>query len=90
MKYYYYYYYYVIYIGRIIPAPRCDDAIGFQGTVFGWDGIGVGPTNDDFGFGRPKFRLVVLPLNALMFSVNLAQGATEAGDAKVERFKDML
>jgi len=86
-------YYYVIYIGRIIPARRCSDDIGFQGAVFGWVGvrisIGFGVAND-FGFGRPKFRLVVLPLNALIFSVSLEQGAAEAGDAKVERFKDML
>jgi hypothetical protein len=84
------YYYHIIYIGRIIPATRCDDAIGFQGTVFGWDGVRVGPTNDDFGFGRPKNKLVVLPLNALIFSVSLEQGAAEASDAKVEWFKDML
>jgi hypothetical protein len=86
------YYYYIIYIGRIIPAPRCADDIGFeiQGAVFGWDGVRVGPTNDDFGFGRPKNKLVVLPLNALIFSVSLEQGAAEASDAKVEWFKDML
>jgi hypothetical protein len=68
----------IIYIGRISIALGCDDV--FQGTVFGWDGVA-----NDFGVGRPPtFTLVVLPLNALIFSVSLEQGA------EVEGFKNML
>jgi hypothetical protein len=51
-----------------------------MGEVAGWTGVA-----NDFGFGRPPtFTLVVLPLNALIFSVSLAQGA------EVEGFKNML
>lgn len=68
----------IIYIGRISIALGWDDV--FQGTVFGWDGVA-----NDFGVGRPPtFTLVVLPLNALIFSVSLEQGA------EVEGFKNML
>ena len=67
------------YIGRISPTRVV--VIVFQGAVFGWDGFEVA---NDFGLGRPTFTLVVLPLNALMFSVSLAQGA------EVEGFKNML
>jgi len=70
----------IIYIGRISPTRVCVDVV-FQGAVFGWDGFEVA---NDFGLGRHTFTLVVLPLNALIFSVSLAQGA------EVEGFKNML
>jgi hypothetical protein len=75
------------YIGRIRP---CFTVVVFQykelllvGEVAGWTGGAK-----DFGLGRPIFRLVVLPLNALIFSVSLAQGAAAA--EKVWEFKDIL
>jgi hypothetical protein len=72
----------MIYNGRISPTRFCVVVVvivGFQGTVFGWDGVA-----NDFGLGRTTFTLVVFPLNALIFSVSLAQGA------EVEGFKNML
>jgi hypothetical protein len=55
--------------------------IVFQLRVLGW----TGTTDDDLGLGRPTNTLVVLPLNALMFSESLAEGS----GAETE-FKDIL
>jgi hypothetical protein len=40
-------------------------------VLVGW----TGTTDDDLGLGRPTNTLVVLPLNALMFSESLAEGS---------------
>jgi hypothetical protein len=55
--------------------------IVFQLRVLGW----TGAMDDDLGLGRPTNTLVVLPLNALMFSESLAEGS----GAETE-FKDIL
>jgi hypothetical protein len=55
--------------------------IVFQPRVLGW----TGATYDDFALGRSTNTLVVLPLNALMFIENLAEGS----GAKTG-FKDIL
>jgi hypothetical protein len=68
------------YIGIISPGFILVVA-AFQFRVLGWTGV----TDDDLGLGRPTNTLVVLPLNALMFSESLAEGsAAETG------FKDIL
>lgn len=50
-------------------------------VLVGW----TGATDDDLGLGRATNTLVVLPLNALMFSESLAEGS----GAETE-FKNML
>ena len=67
------------YIGIISPGFMLVVA-AFQFRVLGWTG-----TTYDLGLGRQTNTLVVLPLNALMFSESLAEGsAAETG------FKDIL
>jgi hypothetical protein len=53
--------------------------IVFQLRVLGW----TGTTDDDLGLGRPTNTLVVLPLNALMFSESLAEGSGAETEFKV-------
>ena len=60
----------MIYIGIISPGFTLV-VIVFQLRVLGW----TGTTDDDLGLGRPTNTLVVLPLNALMFSESLAEGS---------------
>jgi len=83
------------YIGLIVPAgilvPLPKDG---NGNSRGWTGTVV---NIAFGFGAgPRLKFVVLPLNALMFKENLAEGDSDANaesqvEAEVEKgFKDIL
>jgi len=63
-------------MGLIIPAVRFLLNPLKDGLVVGW-------TGRDFGAG-PRLKLVVLPLNALMFRENFAEGCSEAKDASLE------
>jgi len=55
----------------ILPKPTV-------GLVAGWTGRG-----SDLGAGQ-RLKFVVLPLNALIFNENLAEGASEAKEVSLE------
>jgi hypothetical protein len=60
-------------------------------NVDGGASIGcIGFTNaDDFGAGQ-RLKLVVLPLNAWMFTENFASGVMAVAQKEGEGFKDIL
>jgi hypothetical protein len=79
----------LVYISIIEPIGRVRPFGENEGESRGWTGEIVVNNVGDFGCGR-RLKDVVFPLNALMLTVNFAQGEDSVKPERVDGFKDIL